>query len=52
MLDFTYTQLVFGVGRRFVELATLENIVLAFDIAFLFVIRAKLFLLPVSERPD
>jgi hypothetical protein len=40
-------QLVFGVGRRSVALATLDNVVLAFEIAVLSVIQAKLLLLPV-----
>jgi hypothetical protein len=41
-------QLVLGVGRRSVVLATLDNVVLAFEIAFLPIIQAKLLLLPVS----
>ena len=35
-------QLVLGVGRRSVVLATLENIVSAFEIAFLSIICPKL----------
>jgi hypothetical protein len=41
-------QLVLGVDRRSIVLATLENVVLAFEIAFLPIIEAKLLLLPVS----
>jgi hypothetical protein len=41
-------RLVLGVGRRSVVLVTLDNVVLAFEIAFLHVIQAKLLLLPVS----
>jgi hypothetical protein len=41
-------QLVFSVGRRSLALATLDNVVLAIEIAFLPVIQAKLLLLPVS----
>ena len=41
-------QLVLGVGRRFVVLATLDNVVLSFEIVFLHIIQAKLLLLPVS----
>ena len=42
--------LVFDVGRCFLMSATLENMVLAFGIAFLSIIRENLFLLPVSGR--
>jgi hypothetical protein len=41
-------QLVLGVVRRSVVLANLDNVVLAFEIAFLPIIQAKLLLLPVS----
>jgi hypothetical protein len=44
-------QLLFGVGRQSIVSATLENLVLAFEIAFSSTIRAKLFLLPASSRP-
>jgi hypothetical protein len=47
ILDSTKMQLVLGVGRRSVVLATLDNVVLAFEIEFLSVIQAKLLLLPV-----
>ena len=41
-------QLVFGVGQRSVVLTTLDNVVVAFEIAFLPIIQAKLILFPVS----
>jgi hypothetical protein len=41
-------QLILDVGRRSVVLATLDNVVLAFEIAFLPIIQTKLLLLPVS----
>ena len=44
-------QLLLGVGRRSIVSATLENMVLASEIAFLSIIQAKLLLLPVSGRP-
>jgi hypothetical protein len=47
-LNSTKMQLVLGVGRRLVVLVTLVNVVLAFEIAFLPIIQAKLLLLPVS----
>jgi hypothetical protein len=47
-LDSTKIQLVLGVGRRSVVLTTPDNVVLAFEIAFLPITQAKLLLLPVS----
>jgi hypothetical protein len=41
-------QLVCGVDRRSMLSATLENMIIAFEIAFLSVIQTKLLLLPVS----
>jgi hypothetical protein len=51
VVEFTSIQLVLGVGRRSVVSATLENMVLAFEITFLPIIRATLLLFPVRGRP-
>jgi hypothetical protein len=44
-------QMLLGVGRRSIVSATLENMVLASEIAFLSVVQAKLLLLSVCSRP-
>jgi hypothetical protein len=51
IVEYTLMQLLLGVGRRSIVSATLENMVLASEIAYLSIIHAKLLLLPVSSWP-